>query len=108
MHYPVRARASGAWSQRGSIPDHPGDNSDPPPGVLTPAEEKLAADPGGHHLVKEVRTRLIEGSRPMIDEMMERLTRIQDISLQSDVSLRRGERVTVISLAENLEGKLRR
>ena len=44
----------------------------------------------------------------MIDEMMERLTRIQDISLQSDVSLRRGERVTVISLAENLEGKLRR
>lgn len=77
-------------------------------GVLTPAEEKLAADPDGHHLVKEVRTRLIEGSRPMIDEMIERLTGIQAVSLHSDVSLRRGERVIVITLAEDLEGKLKR
>jgi uncharacterized protein YbcI len=77
-------------------------------GVLTPAEEKLAADPDGHHLVKEVRTRLIEGSRPMIDGMIEELTGIQAVSLHSDVSLRMGERFIVITLAEDLEGKLKR
>ena len=77
-------------------------------GVLTPAEEKLAADPGGHHLIKEVRTRLIEGSRSMIDEIVERLTGTQAVSLHSDISLRKGERIIVITLAEDLEGKLKR
>ncbi len=77
-------------------------------GVLTPAEEKLAADPDGHHLVKEIRIRLIEGSRPMIDEIVERLTGIQAVSLHSDISLRKGERIIVITLAEDLEGKLKR
>jgi uncharacterized protein YbcI len=77
-------------------------------GVLTPAEEKLASDPEGHHLVKEVRTRLIEGARPILDEMIERLTGIQALSLHSDISLRQGERIIVFTLAEDLEGKLRR
>ena len=77
-------------------------------GVLTPAEEKLAADPDGHHLVKEIRTRLIEGSRSIIDEMIERLTGVHAVSLHSDISLRRGERIIVITLAEDLEGKFKR
>jgi uncharacterized protein YbcI len=77
-------------------------------GVLTPAEEKLAADPDGHHLVKEVRTRLIEGSRPILDEMIERLTGMRAVSLHSDISLRQGERVIVITLTENLEARLKR
>jgi uncharacterized protein YbcI len=77
-------------------------------GVLIPAEEKLAADPDGHHLVKEVRTRLIEGARPILDDMIQRLTGIQALSLHSDISLRRGERIIVFTLAEDLEGKLRR
>jgi uncharacterized protein YbcI len=77
-------------------------------GILTPAEEKLAADPGGHHLVKEVRIRLIEGSHPTIDEMIGRLAGIQAVCLHSDVSLRRSKPVIVITLAEDLEAKLKR
>jgi uncharacterized protein YbcI len=42
-----------------------------PRGVLTPAEETLAADPDGHHLVKDVRARLIEGPRPIIDDWVD-------------------------------------
>ena len=38
--------------------------------VLTPAEEKLARDPEGRGLVKEMRRQLIEGSRGMLDEMI--------------------------------------
>ena len=44
----------------------------------------------------------------MIDEMIEQLTGIQAVSLHSDISLKRGERVIVITLTEDLEGKLNR
>ena len=72
-------------------------------GVLTPAEEKLARDPDGHHLVKEVRTRLIEGSRSMLDEMIYDHTGVRLVSLHSDISIKTGERIFVFTLAENLE-----
>ncbi|MGD8599371.1 MAG: Na-translocating system protein MpsC family protein, partial [Anaerolineae bacterium] len=72
------------------------------------AEEKLATDPDGHRLVKELRTRLIEGSRDLLDEMVERLTGIEVVSLHSDISLQMSERIFVIVLAEDLESRLKR
>jgi uncharacterized protein YbcI len=76
-------------------------------GVLTPAEETLARDSEGHHLIKQVRTQLIEGSRPLLDEMIQRLTGVQVVSLHSDMSIKRGERIIVFTLAEDLEAKFR-
>jgi hypothetical protein len=42
-------------------------------GVLTPVEEKLARDPEGHRLVKDVRRQLLEGSRsiPQLQRLVE-------------------------------------
>ena len=77
-------------------------------GVLTPAEETLARDPEGHHLLKQVRMQLIEGSRPLLDEMIQDLTGVQVVSLHSDMSIKRGERIIVFTLAEDLEAKFRR
>jgi uncharacterized protein YbcI len=77
-------------------------------GVLTPAEEKLARDPEGHRLIKEVRRQLVEGSRSLLDEMIQRLTGVQVVSLHSDMSIKRGERIIVFTLAEDLEAKFRR
>jgi uncharacterized protein YbcI len=74
--------------------------------VLTPAEEKLARDPAGQRLVKEVRKQLIEGSRSILDEMIIDLTGVQAISLHSDISVKTGERIFVFTLAEDLEAKL--
>ena len=76
-------------------------------GVLTPAEEKLARDPEGHRLIKEVRKQLIEGSRDMLDEMIQSLTGVQVVSLHSDMSIKRGERIIVFTLAEDLEARFR-
>ena len=75
--------------------------------VLTPAEEKLARDPAGHRLVKEVRRQLIEGSRSILDEMILRLTDVQVVSLHSDISVKTGERIFVFTLTDDLESKLR-
>jgi uncharacterized protein YbcI len=76
--------------------------------VLTPAEEKLARDPEGRRLVKEVRRQLVEGSRAMLDGMILDLTGVQVVSLHSDISVRTGERIIVFTLGEDLEAKLRR
>jgi uncharacterized protein YbcI len=77
-------------------------------GVLTPAEETLARDPEGHHLLKQVRMQLIEGSRPLLDEMIQGLTGVQVVSLHSDMSIKRGERIIVFTLTEDLEARFRR
>ena len=76
-------------------------------GVLTPAEETLARDPEGHRLIKQVRMQLIEGSRPLLNEMIQRLSGVQVLSLHSDMSIKRGERIVVFTLAEDLEAKFR-
>jgi uncharacterized protein YbcI len=76
-------------------------------GVLTPAEEKLARDSEGHRLIKEVRKQLIEGSRDMLDEMIQGLTGVQVLCLHSDMSIKRAERVIVFTLAEALEARVR-
>jgi uncharacterized protein YbcI len=76
--------------------------------VLTPAEEKLARDPEGSGLVKEVRRRLIEGSRDMLDEIIPNLTGVQVISLHSDISVRTGERIIVFTVAQDLESTVKR
>jgi uncharacterized protein YbcI len=77
-------------------------------GVLTPAEEKLARDPEGRRLIKELRRQLVEGSRSMLDDMILDLTGVQVVSLHSDISVRTGERIIVFALAKDLEAKLRR
>jgi uncharacterized protein YbcI len=75
--------------------------------VLTPAEEKLARDPEGRRLVKEIRRQLIEGSRSLLDEMVLELVGTEVVSLHSDISVRTGERIIVFTLADDLEAKLR-
>lgn len=76
--------------------------------VLTPAEEKLARDPEGRRLVKEMRRQLVEGSRSLLDEMVLDLVGIEVVSLHSDISVRTGERIIVFTLANDLEARLRR
>jgi uncharacterized protein YbcI len=76
--------------------------------VLTPAEEKLARDPEGRGLVKEMRRQLIEGSRDMLDEIILNLTGVQVVSLHSDISVRTGERIIVFTMAKDLEIAVRR
>lgn len=76
-------------------------------GVLTPAEERLTGDPNGGHLLKQLRNRLIETSRAVVEEAIETITGVAMISLHSDLSIRTGERILVLTLAENLEARFR-
>ncbi len=77
-------------------------------GVLTPAEAKLAQDPEGRNLIKQVRMQLIEGSRSLLEAMVQEITGVSVVSLHSDISTRTGERVIVFTLAEDLEQRIGR
>lgn len=64
-------------------------------GVLTPSELQLAKDADGVRLLKEVRTRLIEGAETMLKTMVQEITGRTVVSIHSDISARRGERVII-------------
>ena len=72
-------------------------------GVLTQAEEKLAQEPEGKTLLKQVRTQLIESSRPLLESIVLDITDVPVTSLHSDISTRTGERIILLTMAENLE-----
>ena len=76
-------------------------------GVLTPAEERLSPDSTGRYLLKQVRTRLIETSRGILEEAIESLTGVSTVSLHNDLSIRTGEQILVLALAEDLEARFR-
>lgn len=75
-------------------------------GVLTPAESKLAQNPKGHELIKQVRRQLLEGSRPILEAIVQEKTGCQVVSLHTDISVKTGERIIVFTLAEKLEARL--
>jgi uncharacterized protein YbcI len=77
-------------------------------GVLTPAEKKLAQNVEGKNLIKQVRMQLIEGSRPLLEAIIQRITGVSVVSLHSDISIKTGERIIVFSLAEDLEARFSR
>lgn len=77
-------------------------------GILTPAEEKLASEKDGAQLLKQVRTRLIESSRPLLEQIVKDKTGAQIISLHTDFSSRTGERIFALTLNINLEEELKK
>ena len=72
-------------------------------GVLTPAEVKLAQDPTGHALIKQVRRQLLEGSRPLLEEIVQQATGSRVVSLHTDISVKTSERVIIFTLAEDID-----
>jgi uncharacterized protein YbcI len=76
-------------------------------GILTPAETNLAASKDGANLIKEIRTRLIETSRSLIEQIIKGITGLSVISLHTDISSRTGERIFVFVLESDLEAKLK-
>ena len=75
--------------------------------VLTPAEQQLARESGdtkGRSLIKEVRRELIEKARPLLDPMIEEITRTKVKSLHTDISTITGERIIVFTLEVSFLG----
>ena len=75
-------------------------------GILSAAERQLSEESGGTELLKQVRSRLIEGSSETIAALLFEVTGSHVISMHTDISCRTGERVFVFELEDDLEARL--
>jgi uncharacterized protein YbcI len=62
---------------------------------------KLLPVEKGRDLVKQVRTDLIEASRPALESMIQEVTGVKVLSLHRDISTITGEKVVLFTLAES-------
>ena len=74
-------------------------------GLMTPAEQKLAASTDGRDLVKEMRRQLFESSRPLLEDMVQSVTGTKLVSLHTDMSTKTGERMVILVVDEDLDKK---
>lgn len=77
-------------------------------GFLSQSEQKLAENSHGVELLKKVRTVLFEKSREYLLGLIQEVVDIEVISTHSDVSTKTGEKIIVITTAENLEERFSR
>ncbi|MGD8775610.1 MAG: DUF2294 domain-containing protein [Syntrophobacterales bacterium] len=71
-------------------------------GVLTPAEIHLAKDDEGIQLIKQIRARLLEKSREILEELVKDITGYPTMSFHTDISTKTGERFIIITLSVKL------
>ena len=71
-------------------------------GLLTPGEQHLAKTPSGkgRDLLKQVRTHLIETTKPLLQALVEDITGVKVVSLHHDISTVTGEAFMIFTLAE--------
>ena len=73
-------------------------------GVLTAAEQHLVKSleaEKGRDLLKQVRSQLMEASRPIMEAMVKEITGINVLTLHHDISTKTGEEVVLFILAES-------
>lgn len=76
-------------------------------GFLSQSEQKLAENSQGVELVKKVRSTLFENGRNLLESLIRQVIDVDIISTHSDVSTKTGEKIIIITVAENLEDKLK-
>jgi uncharacterized protein YbcI len=73
-------------------------------GVLTAAEQHLVKSLSaekGRDLLKQVRTRLIETARLVLEAMVEKVTGVKILTMHHDISTVTGEKVLLFTLARS-------
>jgi uncharacterized protein YbcI len=75
-------------------------------GILSAAEQQLSREPSGTELIKQVRSRLVEGSASVLAGLVEAEIGIPVVSMHTDISTRTGERVFVFELERPLDDEV--
>ena len=72
-------------------------------GILAPAEENLVKSlpESGRDLLKQVRSHLIETTRPVMEPMVENLTGVEVVTMHHDICIKTGEEVILFTLARS-------
>jgi len=75
-------------------------------GFLSPSEQKLAENNQGVKLIKDMRTALFESTIDHLQELINEVISVRVISTHSDVSTMTGEKVIVLTVDCDIEGRV--
>ena len=70
---------------------------------LPQAEQQLSKSSEGVDLIKRLRTTLIKNARPVLFQVIGDICGVQPVSLHTDISAARSERIIVFTLESDLE-----
>lgn len=76
-------------------------------GVLTDAEKHLTRNQEGRDLIKKVRATLLENAKDLLSKVIKDIVGVDVISLHTDISTSKGERVIIFVLSENLNKNIK-
>lgn len=74
--------------------------------LLSPAERCLIKDWEGLKLIKELKAKLMEGSKDSLKTLIKDLTGVDAVDIHTSFNIENSELVIVFSLAKNLEKSL--
>lgn len=72
-------------------------------GILPPAERHLAKNQEGVKLIKELKDKLIERAKPILEIMIKDLTKTEVVDIHSSFNIETGERIEIFTLDKDLE-----
>ena len=72
-------------------------------GVLPPAERNLAKNQEGVKLIKELKAKLIERAKPLLEVIIKNLTDAEVVDIHSSFNAETGERIEIFTLDKDLE-----
>ncbi len=72
-------------------------------GVLPPAERHLAKNQEGGRLIRELKEKLIEKAKPLLEVMIQNLTEAEVIDIHSSFNVEADERIEIFTLSKDLE-----
>src|SRR5215204_3166816 len=74
-------------------------------GVFTAAEKQLATSYEGRRLIKAMRQQVLEAGRPVLENIVQKHTGSEVVSIHSDISTKSGEWLDVFVLDHAFEGE---
>lgn len=72
-------------------------------GILPPAERHMANDQEGLKLIKELKEKLIETTKPLLEKMIKDLTNVDVLGTYSSLDPTTDERIEIFVLNKDLE-----
>lgn len=71
--------------------------------ILKDTERRLTKEQGGMKLTKELKEKLIEKAKPLLDAMIKDLTKTEIVDIPSSFNVDTSERIKIFTLDRNLE-----
>lgn len=72
-------------------------------GVLPPAERYLAKNQEGKRLIREMKEKLIERAKPLLEVIIQNLAEAEVIDIHSSFNVEADERIEIFTLSKDLE-----